>query len=110
MAVKKVAVGDKPMTKTQILSAVSDLCGMTKKDIGEVLDALNHVMMAHIGKKGPGVFVWPGMLKISVVKKPAVKARQGVNPFTGEQMMFKAKPASRAVKVRPLKTLKDAAN
>ena len=62
-----------------------------------------------MGKKGPGIFSLPGLMKITVVKKPATKARMGINPFTKEEQMFKAKPASRVVKIRPLKALKDMA-
>jgi len=61
----------------------------------------------HGGRGAPGMFSIPGLLKLRVVKKPARKARKGVNPFTGEEMMFKAKPASKAVKATTLKALKD---
>ena len=60
-----------------------------------------------IGRAGPGVFSVPGLMKVTVKKKPATRARKGTNPFTGEEMMFKAKPARKIVKVRPLKALKD---
>ncbi|MBN2581949.1 MAG: HU family DNA-binding protein, partial [Planctomycetes bacterium] len=63
----------------------------------------------NVGKKGPGMFVVPGLMKIVVVQKPAVKARKGINPFTKQEQMFKAKPARRVVKVRPMKALKDMA-
>ena len=65
------------------------------------------VIEAHIKKNAVGVFVLPGLMKISTVRKPATKARKGINPFTKEEVMFKAKPASTAVRVRPLKKLKD---
>ena len=60
-----------------------------------------------LGKKGPGIFTVPGLMKIKVVRKPATKARKGINPFTGEEMMFKAKPSRNVVKVLALKGLKD---
>ena len=65
------------------------------------------IIEGHIKKRAVGEFVLPGLLKVSAVKKPAKKARKGINPFTGEEQMFKAKPASIAVKVRPLKKLKE---
>ena len=108
--VKKITVGDKPMTKTEIVKTISEHTEMTKKDVVSVLDTLSEIMLKHIAKKGPGMFTYPGLFKLAVVKKPAVKARKGINPFTGEETTFKAKPASRNVKIRALKQLKDAAN
>jgi hypothetical protein len=46
-------------------------------------------------------------MKLVVQRKPATKARRGINPFTGEETIFKAKPARNVVKIRPLKNLKD---
>jgi len=60
--------------------------------------------------RGPGLFTLPGLLKMKVVKKPATKAREGINPFTKEKMVFKAKPASKKVRVLPLKSLKALVN
>ncbi|NYZ69647.1 HU family DNA-binding protein, partial [Endozoicomonas sp. SM1973] len=81
--------------------------GLTKKEVTAVLDELTDLMERHIKKRGCGEFTLPGLMKIVTKKKPATKARKGVNPFTGEEMMFKAKPASVQVKVTPLKRLKD---
>ncbi|MBC8392754.1 MAG: HU family DNA-binding protein, partial [Deltaproteobacteria bacterium] len=61
----------------------------------------------HIKKRAPGKFVFPGLMKIEVKKKPATKARKGINPFTREETMFKAKPAHKVVKIKPLKKVKD---
>ena len=72
-----------------------------------VLDSLTEVIEAHVKKNAVGEFVLPGLLKVSTVRKPATKARKGINPFTKEEVTFKAKPASTVVKVRPLKKLKD---
>ncbi len=94
-------------TKTQILSELAENTGLTKKEVTAVLDELTDLMERHIKKRGCGEFVLPGLLKVVTKKKPATKARKGVNPFTGEEMMFKAKPASVQVKVQPLKRLKD---
>ncbi|HEX7763337.1 MAG TPA: HU family DNA-binding protein, partial [Cellvibrio sp.] len=74
-----------------------------------VLDELTNIIEGHVKKKGVGEFVLPGLLKITTVKKPATKARKGINPFTKEEVTFKAKPASISVKVRPLKKLKEMA-
>lgn len=103
---KSTAVKEK-FTKTQILNEIAAQTGLTKKDVSAVLDELGVVIERHVKKRAVGEFTLPGLLKISTVKKPAVKARKGINPFTGEETMFKAKPASIAVKVRPLKKLKD---
>ena len=60
-----------------------------------------------LGKRGPGIYTIPGLMKLTVVRKPATKARKGINPFTGEETVFKAKPARNVIKIRPLKNLKD---
>ncbi len=95
--------------KTQILAQISEATELSKKQVQAVLDELTNVIEGHIKKKGVGEFVLPGLLKIITVKKPATKARKGINPFSGEEVMFKAKPASTSVKVRPLKKLKEMA-
>ena len=106
---KKLKVGKKPFTKSEIMSAVAEMSGIAKKEAVAVVDALASVIGAHVAKTGPGMVSVPGLLKIKVAKKPATKARKGINPFTGEPTTFKAKPASRKVKVLPLKALKDMA-
>ena len=95
--------------KTQMLQQIADATELSKKQVQAVLDELTNVIEGHVKKKGIGEFVLPGHLKITTVKKPATKARKGINPFTGEEVMFKAKPASTSVKVRPLKKLKEMA-
>jgi nucleoid DNA-binding protein len=97
------------MTKTQMLNAISEETGVARKEVGAVLDSLAGVIGRHVNKRGIGEFVLPGLLKIKTVKKPAQKARKGVNPFTGEEQMFKAKPASVRVRISALKKLKDMA-
>ena len=94
-------------SKTQILEAIAESTGLSRKQVGGVLDALTDVIHLHVKKRSVGEFVLPGLLKISTVHKPAVKARKGINPFTKEEVMFKAKPATTVVKARPLKKLKD---
>lgn len=93
--------------KTQMLTQISEATELNRKQVQSVLDELTNIIEGHIKKKGIGEFVLPGLLKITTVKKPATKARKGINPFTGEEVMFKAKPASTSVKVRPLKKLKE---
>ncbi len=97
----------KPMSKTDVLNTLSEQTGVARKDVGKVLDGLADLIKSQLGKKGPKVFNVPGLLKISVQHKPATKARKGINPFTKEEQMFKAKPARNVVKIRPLKALKD---
>ncbi len=109
MAAKKSAgSAKKPPTKSQIYAQIADDTGLTRKDVAAVFDSLNGQIKKNLGGRGaPGLFTIPGLLKMRVVKKPATKARKGTNPFTGEEMMFKAKPASKTVKVAALKGLKD---
>lgn len=110
MAVKKKAgaAAKKPPTKSQLYSNIADDTGLTKRDVAAVFDSLSGQMQKNLNGRGaPGVFTVPGLMKLKVIKKPARKARKGVNPFTGEEMMFKAKPASKSVKVLALKGLKD---
>ncbi len=106
MAKKLTTIKDR-FSKTQILEQVAETTGLTRKQVASVLDSLSDVIEAHVNKRAVGEFVLPGLLKISTTRKPAVKARKGINPFTKEEVMFKAKPASIAVKIRPLKKLKD---
>jgi nucleoid DNA-binding protein len=98
----------KPMTKSEVYKNLSDDTDLSRKDIAAVFDSLAALMKKNLaGRNAPGLFTVPGLMKIKVVKKPATKARKGTNPFTGEEMLFKAKPASKAVKVQALKGLKD---
>ena len=81
--------------------------GLQRKEITSIFDELKSIIAAHIKKQGPGHFTLPGLIKLTVTHKPATKARKGINPFTGEEMMFKAKPARNVVKARALKQLKE---
>ena len=103
---KTTAISEK-MTKTQILTEIAENTNLTRKQVGDVLEELEVLIERSVKKRALGEFTIPGLMKITTVKKPATKARKGINPFTGEETMFKAKPASVAVKVRPLKKLKD---
>jgi nucleoid DNA-binding protein len=98
----------KPPTKSEIYAKIVDDTGLARKDVAAVFDSLNGQIKKSLGGRGgPGMFSVPGLLKMRVVKKSAKKARKGINPFTGEEMMFKAKPASKVVKISALKGLKD---
>ncbi|MCB1688609.1 MAG: HU family DNA-binding protein [Halioglobus sp.] len=104
---KKVTAIQTKMTKSQIVASLAESTGLTKKQVSSVMDEYDTLVHRSIKKRSVGEFTVPGMLKITTVSKPARKARKGINPFTGEETMFKAKPASIAVKVRPLKKLKE---
>jgi nucleoid DNA-binding protein len=97
----------KPLTKSEIVRKISEETSLTRKQVGSVFDTFEGLIKKSLGKRGPGLFVMPGILKIKLVHKPAVKARKGVNPFTGEPTTFKARPARNVVKVQALKKLKD---
>ncbi len=96
----------KAPTKTEIRNEIAETTGLTKKEVTAVFDALETIISKNLGKRGPKVFAIPGLVKFKVVHKPATKERMGINPFTKEEMMFKAKPARNVVKVRPLQALK----
>lgn len=113
MATKKAAAGaktakTKTMTKSNLILAVAEAAGdgLTKKHVKAVLEALAKV--GHAELKKAGIFTLPGFAKFRVIKKPATKARQGVNPFTKQPQTFAAKPASKSVRARPIKAIKDA--
>lgn len=97
------------LNKSQIYTYISEATDLSKKEITEVFETLNNLVHRHVKKGATGEFTVPGLLKLVVKSKPAKKARKGVNPFTGEAMTFKAKPASRVIKARALKKLKDMA-
>jgi len=107
-AKKSTAIKEK-YTKTQILNTISENTGLTKKEVGSVLDELGDLIERHIKKRGVGEFTMPGLLKIKAVKRPARPARKNVtNPFRpGEFMDIPKKPATTRVKVLPLKKLKE---
>jgi len=96
-------------SKSEIITAIAENTELSRKQVGAVFEALAKQIGRSIGRKGSGVFAVPGLVKIKVVHKPATKARKGINPFTKEETIFKAKPARNVIKVRPLKALKDMA-
>ena len=106
-AVKPLVKAKKAYTKTELLATIVERTGVAKKDVGAVLDSLGDVIEAHVKKGAVGSFNLPGLLKVKTIRKPATKARKGINPFNGEETVFKAKPARTVVKVLPLKKLKE---
>lgn len=107
---KKVSAVKERYSKTQILNHLAESTELSRKQVSAVLDELGTLIESHLTKKGAGEFVLPGLMKIVTVKKPARKARKGINPFTGEETTFAAKPASTQVKIRPLKKMKEMAD
>jgi len=104
---KKTKVIGKARSRSEVYGELAASADLTKKQVTNLFEDLAGLIKSDLGKRGPGVFTVPGLMKIKVVRKPATKARKGVNPFTGEEMMFKAKPARNVVKVLPLKGLKN---
>ena len=96
-------------TKGEIITSIAGTTDLARKQVSSVFEALSGLIGKSVGKKGPGMFVVPGLMKIIVVQKPAVAARKGINPFTKQEQMFKAKPARKVIKIRALKALKDMA-
>jgi len=105
---KKLSAIKDPMNKSGIIRSLTEMTSLSRKDVNDlVMDGLPHLIELHVKPRGPGKFILPGLLKITVVKKPATPARKGINPFTGEMTTFKAKPARRTIKIRALKKLKE---
>ena len=102
----KKSAGNKPLNKSQLLDSIVETTELKRKEVNAVLESLNDIIGKQIGKRGPGVFMLPGMLKIKVITKPARKSRKGINPFTGEEMVFKARPANKVAKIQALKKIK----
>lgn len=106
MPLNKVQPAKTPRTKSEIMGVLAETTGLSKKDVSQVFHSLSDLIGKDLSK-GSGLFTVPGLMKIRRVNKPATKARKGINPFTGQEVMFKAKPARNVVKIRPLKALKD---
>ncbi|MFT5423824.1 MAG: nucleoid DNA-binding protein [Phycisphaerales bacterium] len=105
---KIVGAKAKARTKSEVYATLADSAGISKKEVASVFDTMGLMIAADLKKGNVGAFNVPGMMKVMVQRKPATKSRKGINPFTGEPAVFKAKPARNVVKVRPLKGLKDA--
>jgi len=106
-AAARTGAAKKPPSKSEILGSIAESTELSRKQVAAVFDALNGLIQDNLKPRGPGTFSVPGLMKIVVNKRPARKARKGINPFTGEETVFKAKPATKVVKIRPLKNLKD---
>jgi nucleoid DNA-binding protein len=104
---QEAATPNKPMTKTEVITSLSEATDLTKQQVAKLFDELAGLIERNLHEDGPGVFTIPGLMKIKVVRKPATEARKGINPFTKEETIFKAKPARNVVKIVPLKGLKD---
>jgi len=96
----------KPMNKTEVLAALSEATGLDKQQVAALFSELAKLIGKNLAEDGPGVFTIPDLLQIKAVRKPAVEEHKGINPFTKEEMIVKAKPATKTVKVVPLKGLK----
>ena len=104
---KKIKAVKEPMTKSAMLNAIAEDTELTRKQVAAVLESLSDVINSHVKKGAVGYCTIPGLMKIKTIRKPATRARKGINPFTGEETVFKAKPARTVVKILPLKGLKD---
>jgi nucleoid DNA-binding protein len=102
----KISPASKARTKSEVFNAIAGSTELSRKQVLSVFDALEELLAADLGKRGPGTMQVPGLMKVTVKRIPARKARQGINPFTKEMTTFKAKPARNVVKVRPMQALK----
>jgi nucleoid DNA-binding protein len=103
----KASASSKARSKGEVFRAIAELSGVHRRDAAAVLHAMGALIKADLSKSGSGVFKVPGLLRVVVKRKPATKAHMGINPFTKEEVMFKAKPARNVVRVRPLQGLRD---
>lgn len=99
-----MAKATKAPTKSEVFTTIAGDTELSRKQVAAVFESLDGIIKKSL--RGLGVFTLPGLAKLKVVKKPATKARKGTNPFTGEEMMFKAKPASKKVRISALAGLK----
>ncbi len=95
----------KPFTRTQQIAHLADNTHLPKKDVYGVMESFEQMIASHL--KQLGEISVGGLMKITVIKRPATKARERINPFTGQPTIFKAKPAKKVVKIRALKKMKD---
>ncbi len=103
----KVSGAAKARSKSDVFATIAQHAGLHRRDVAAVFHTLGALIKADLSKNGAGVFKVPGMMRITVIRKPATKARMGINPFTKQEVMFQAKPARNVVRVRPLRNLKD---
>ncbi|MCC7388174.1 MAG: HU family DNA-binding protein [Phycisphaerales bacterium] len=103
----KITAASKARTKSEVYGVIADQVGISKKHVAAVFDTVGALAKADLSKTGPGALNLGGLMKVTVKRMPATKARKGTNPFTGEPAVFKAKPARNVVKIRPMKAMKD---
>ena len=103
----KVGAASKTRSKSEVFGTIAGHVGIHRRDVAAVFHAMGSMIKADLSKSGSGVFSVPGLMRITVKRKPATKERQGINPFTKEPMTIKAKPARNVVRVRPLRGLKE---
>ena len=107
---KKMKPVKTKLSKSQMFEALAEDSGVTKSEVKKVWGSLERLIEASIGERGYGQFTLPGLMKVTTVRRPAIKARRGINPFTKEEIWFKAKPATTGVRIRALKKMKGFAN
>ena len=98
------------LSKSQMFEALAEDSGVPKSEVKKVWGSLERLIEASICERGYGQFTLPGLMKVTTVRRPAIKARRGINPFTKEEIWFKAKPATTGVRIRALKKMKGFAN
>jgi nucleoid DNA-binding protein len=103
----KLGAASKVRSKGEVLRGIAEHVGIKPREVAGVLHVMGSMIRADLSKSGAGVFKVPGMMRVTVTRKPATKARKGINPFTKEEVMFKAKPARNVIRVRPLRGLKE---
>ena len=104
---KKISAASKPRSRGEFYSVLAENTELSRKQVAMVFDTMAKILAVDLSKSGPGICNVSGLMKVTVQRKPATKARKGINPFTKEEVMFKAKPARNVIKIRPLKLLKD---
>jgi nucleoid DNA-binding protein len=102
----KLSASSKPRTQGEVMRTIAEQVGVHRRDVAAMFHVMGSMIKADLSKNGSGIFKVPGLMRITVKRKPATKARMGINPFTKEQVMFKAKPARNVIRVRPLQALK----
>lgn len=102
----KLTAASKPRSRGEFYTTIAEHTQLSRKQVASVFETMGKILSVDLGKAGPGICNVAGLMKVTVVRKPATKARKGINPFTKQEVMFKAKPARNVIKVRPLKTLK----
>src|SRR5437667_2494947 len=102
----KIGASGKPRSKGEVFGTLAQHVGIHRRDVAGVFHVMGSMIKADLSRSGSGVFKVPGLMRVTVKRKPATKERQGINPFTKEPMVFKAKPARNVVRVRPLRALR----